>query len=464
MARQSTQVSGGRIEAGVVDTEELVKVRYLNASHDLQSRLDEDGDNPSMYVLSEGTYTAPTYGFKLYDNTIISGDRENVTIEAAAPDGSATGADKYAFLNVDNHQAGSGDHSGNPNIHLEGLTVRGQIRITCDSSTYTPRNVTLRDLNCIDTDSWQVFLMGYEGVRVDNVFCSNWDAGTDPGGNDGVHLIDCNQATVTGVYGHTGDDLLSLGIRNRTVEGIVAIGVHGKSEKANAVKLHGDTGATGFELRNVFVSGVWSDSCNHLVSTDMTAGSVKYLTVDTGWCDSPLSAGFNCGSSDSHITLRNIYVTNSAGKGMNFVGSNHKVVNCHLSGTQAVSAVGIDMQASDSIIRDCTIDGFTSHGVAAQGVNTLVTGGHIDSTSGNRPVWPNASDVSVTDVTYAGGVPGPDTTGFLLDGVGEEAANAETPQYSWPRGAIVDFTDSGDGTGNGLYLIDRSQTARQIGS
>lgn len=447
---------------GTFDTDSLVGFEYIKEGDDLQARLDEYGDSPVVFWLSEGTFTAPTYGFKIYDNTILKGDRFRTTIEANAPGGTLTGADKYALVNVDNHEAGSGDWTGNSNIHIEGLTVRGHIRITADSAAYFPKNVTLRDLDCLDTDTWQVFIMGYEGVRIDNIHCENWNAGVDSGGNDGVHVIDCNRVTITGVHGHTGDDLVSIGIRNRSAYGIAVMGVHGQSEKANVVKLHGDTGALGQTLENVYVAGIWSDSCNHLISTDMVEGSVHHLTVDGGWVDSPANRGFTCASGDSHITLRNIHVNNSAGAGINMIGSNHLVEGCHLTGTQSVSAVGIDMKASDSVIRDCHISGFTGHAVAAQGVNTLVTGGYIDATAGARPVWPAVADVSVTDVTYVGGVPGPDNDGFLLDGLGEESAAADTPQYAWPRGALVDFIDTVDASGNGLYLIDRSQSPRKI--
>lgn len=43
--------------------------------------------------------------------------------------------------------------------------------------------------------------------------------------------------------------------------------------------------------------------------------------------------------------------------------------------------------------------------------------------------------------------------GVAVNGVGTETANAETPQANWPDGVTVDFTDSGDGSGTGIYQL-----------
>ena len=45
-------------------------------------------------------------------------------------------------------------------------------------------------------------------------------------------------------------------------------------------------------------------------------------------------------------------------------------------------------------------------------------------------------------------------SGSTINGHGTESANAETPQLAWPIGTIVDFTDSGDASGDGIYIKD----------
>lgn len=49
------------------------------------------------------------------------------------------------------------------------------------------------------------------------------------------------------------------------------------------------------------------------------------------------------------------------------------------------------------------------------------------------------------------GVPG--SAGNTVGGVGEESANAETPTAgTWRPGAVVTFTDTGDGCGTDRYI------------
>lgn len=64
-------------------------------------------------------------------------------------------------------------------------------------------------------------------------------------------------------------------------------------------------------------------------------------------------------------------------------------------------------------------------------------------------------------------VPAPTFDGarYRINGVGVESAAAETPTAaSWDTGDIVDFTDSGDGSGDGVYLLLADGTWSQIGT
>lgn len=57
----------------------------------------------------------------------------------------------------------------------------------------------------------------------------------------------------------------------------------------------------------------------------------------------------------------------------------------------------------------------------------------------------------------------PSGNGNTINGVGTESANAETPTASgWDIGDVVVFTDSGDGSGDGIYLLVASSTWSKI--
>jgi hypothetical protein len=58
---------------------------------------------------------------------------------------------------------------------------------------------------------------------------------------------------------------------------------------------------------------------------------------------------------------------------------------------------------------------------------------------------------------------GPGGEVHSINGFGEESANAETPtSASWNYGDIVAFTDSGDGSGNGTYVLKPDVTWLKI--
>jgi len=59
----------------------------------------------------------------------------------------------------------------------------------------------------------------------------------------------------------------------------------------------------------------------------------------------------------------------------------------------------------------------------------------------------------------------PDSVRTRINGQGEESANAETPTAAnWEVGDVVDFTDTGDGSGSGVYRLLQDGTWSQIGS
>ena len=50
----------------------------------------------------------------------------------------------------------------------------------------------------------------------------------------------------------------------------------------------------------------------------------------------------------------------------------------------------------------------------------------------------------------------------MVNHTATESANAETPQLAWPTGTIVDFTDSGDASGDGVYILAKDGNWMQL--
>ena len=101
--------------------------------------------------------------------------------------------------------------------------------------------------------------------------------------------------------------------------------------------------------------------------------------------------------------------------------------------------------------------------VADSGV--LVTGNKVsarngthsfDDTGGNNEFWGNMGPTDGRLYSV------PETT--LVNGEILESANAESPQGSYPPGTTVRFTDTGDDSGTGTYLVARDGTTIQIAS
>lgn len=83
--------------------------------------------------------------------------------------------------------------------------------------------------------------------------------------------------------------------------------------------------------------------------------------------------------------------------------------------------------------------------------NCIVTHNRIQGSGFNNSVYigSNCSDTQLWGI-FPDGV-NDNGTQTLINGVGAESAEAETPSAEWPTGAVVDFTDSGDGSGTGVY-------------
>lgn len=102
--------------------------------------------------------------------------------------------------------------------------------------------------------------------------------------------------------------------------------------------------------------------------------------------------------------------------------------------------------------------GNTQHGFDIQGQNNTVIG--MATGNGlygyNIAGWRNVviTNNHASELNTSGLYNWTHSRNNTVNNVAEESANAEEPQLVYPVGAIVDFTDSDDGSGDGLYILD----------
>lgn len=121
-----------------------------------------------------------------------------------------------------------------------------------------------------------------------------------------------------------------------------------------------------------------------------------------------------------------------------------------------ITANGTNLPSST--IRNMT---FTNCGIedtqgtpTARDMNFVSSNGGIFNRVRRRDNWRYDSNSALTIATG---------NGNTINGIGTESANAETPTASaWDVGTIVNFTDSGDGSGTGTYVLVNSSTWRKI--
>lgn len=150
------------------------------------------------------------------------------------------------------------------------------------------------------------------------------------------------------------------------------------------------------------------------------------------------------------------------------IGTASTLVNCYISdngrnGLWATSAY------TYALLTNCRIRG-SSYGAAGSYNNIQADNGYMlvsnSVLDGNSTADYNVALAAGMDGAYlsnnimtgavTGNINDASTGVFLNNNVGYETANAETPQKTYPIGAIVDFIDSGDGSGDGVYLLKKN--------
>jgi hypothetical protein len=192
--------------------------------------------------------------------------------------------------------------------------------------------------------------------------------------------------------------------------------------------------------------------------------------------------------------IANNYVYNSGGSGIHADGTT--ISNVSVVGNYVLDAGSFGIEAND--IRDSLFTGNYVRGSTAHGyrnpntvtANNALIGNHFQQNrqTGGGAVIEAADGTLVMGNIFGGqnantcafeksgnnaeyyhnldvsGVGFNINNGSILNGEVLESANAESPQGSYPAGTLVRFTDSGDGSGTGTYLVTRGGGTIQVSS
>jgi len=161
----------------------------------------------------------------------------------------------------------------------------------------------------------------------------------------------------------------------------------------------------------------------------------------------------------NRAVVTNCYIAINEKNGINLVATNTAISNCAIVnwGGGSTNKAGIFIGGHYNAISNCIIDG-ANDADADRGIfidlachDNIITGVTIRRTD-VADLYLRGDD-NIINALY-GTITRNGDTFCLLNGVGEESANAEEPQHAWRIGSIINFTDSGDASGDGVYIKD----------
>lgn len=352
-----------------------------------------------------GFFMNNTRNAKVIDN-IIDCDRTGIGDEVAglvgiwcAEMGSA--AVGHIDLGVHNNHVYSAAYEG-INIHAKHASVTGNNVYDCVQTgiVFEPFIQTLPD----DEDAKTFSVISGNTVRGSN---DNIVVRHDPMNNTRAP----GRIAVTGnatAYGINGIRIGSSG----SVEGPMDVVVSG-----NVCMDHAGTGLTAQNVRRVAFGANTAVGC---AGAGLAVSEASKAISISGGCyngtGDSASDGIRIADSSSYVTISGAVVDNCERSGVRVSGTANNVT---ISGL-----IALDDQGSPTMDNAVT--------VSSSGANIVVDG---------HPI------VSGTVGSAYSGVDS-------VNGYGEETANAETPDAAnWTTGDIVRFTDSGDGSGTGAYVL-----------
>jgi len=432
------------------------------------------GDN-GLIITDDRVHLHLTDGakLKLADGTIAAGDQNISMLEV----GSNGGAIVQGFRltgpgHIDGNRVNNADEVNNPLIKLWNV----------ENPVF--ENLTIRDLSCraIKHDNGS-------GLRINNCRVENFGEGVlwatpdakithtdfinshlqdalEPLSDGDDFLIeggvfrDIKQSAID-CYGGTDGHIVGVKIDNTEGYGIGAVNGSERITIDDCTVINGnsnqnDLGAvwlreTGCKLTN---SDVIADGTEPRAQKGVSIESSGCLVDDClvkGWYNSGIKIN---GVDDCTVRATTVKNNNQGGSnlgagirtGDDSAANNLRLINNHIHDDQATKTqeYAILMRAGDGHI-----------------INENDLRGNISNTLRFYNYAPNdvhlEDNIGAIDFAELG-------TGSTLNGMGSETANAETPTAAtWRTGDKVDFTDSGDGSGNGVYLLLPDGTWSQVG-
>lgn len=153
----------------------------------------------------------------------------------------------------------------------------------------------------------------------------------------------------------------------------------------------------------------------------------------------------------SRVSIDNTFIGYAGTRGFEYGGTDLgvSVSNCQFIDNSQVGAgahSAIRFNNGALLLSNCAIDG-ANHKYAVE----LLTDSHDSRLSNNY-----IGALTTADYSDIG-------TRNCIEDLGTESANANAPaDASWPKGTLIHFIDTGDASGNGIYIKDRLGTIRKL--
>jgi hypothetical protein len=448
---ESTSFTTDQIDSTTTDTEELsVNAHFVfpaDGFSGLKATVSNASDGDIVYVLS-GTFVNDSPPWNVSTKIDLKGwGYPTLTIADGLDDNSddvirfrtGSGGSSIKGFEIDGNlqnqtvsDYGSGSNPGAQGIHIgdgndgfvDEITVercyihdiiRSGLVGVCRDGTF--RNLVIENSGY---DHW-IYAAGFNDCLVEDISCEGFARGS------GISI---------GTGGFPSHDNI---IRTVTVRNIEP--TPNASNLANIIQLR-DTDASGTLVDDISIDGTDAQAITRIyINHPATVSNVEFETRDSG--QPPIEVT----SSAQGSTIRDVdlLISNNIDD-QNTTGVQIKADDVTVDNvTAAESGVPIN-------IRGFTVDGADDVSI----VNSVADVDFRAYQFGNviNRLWSQ----NLYDKRSAGVLIGSDAS-VAENGYAEESANAEEPQGNYRDGTIVDFTDSGDGSGSGRYIITRANGA-----
>jgi hypothetical protein len=205
-----------------------------------------DGLYDNLRMLNFQTYALSNFALELEPNAILK---------------LANGVDESVIFgwNLDNVSITGGIIDGNSPNQTPPPTPFGA-EFGMGIAILTSRNITVKDVKFKNNRLWSCYLNNVDGGTIRNLHFDTGVIGDSEMGvlgahQDGLHLLDCRNIDVDGLYGVTGDDFFAVDSSAFESFNIVAKNIVGSSKASNMIHLYST-----LNLHDVTISVVHSSS------------------------------------------------------------------------------------------------------------------------------------------------------------------------------------------------------------